>query len=35
MKTITKIITERDGAGRLGRHVEHDPHRIGLNETDA
>jgi hypothetical protein len=25
MKIITKIIKERDGAGRLGRHVEHDP----------
>ncbi len=25
MKTITKIIRERAGAGRLGRHVEHDP----------
>lgn len=25
MKTIVKIIKEREGAGRLGRHVEHDP----------
>jgi hypothetical protein len=25
VKTITKIIREKDGAGRLGRHVEHDP----------
>jgi hypothetical protein len=25
LKTITKIIKERPGAGRLGRHVEHDP----------
>ena len=25
MKTVTKIIKEKAGAGRLGRHVEHDP----------
>ena len=25
MKTFTKIIREREGAGRLGRQVEHDP----------
>ena len=25
MKIVTKIIRERPGAGRLGRHVEHDP----------
>ena len=25
MKIVTKIIKERDGAGRLGRQVEHDP----------
>jgi hypothetical protein len=25
MKIITKIIKEKEGAGRLGRHVEHDP----------
>ena len=25
MKTIVRIIKEREGAGRLGRHVEHDP----------
>ena len=25
MKTFTKILREREGAGRLGRHVEHDP----------
>jgi len=25
VKTIVKIIKEREGAGRLGRHVEHDP----------
>ncbi len=25
MKIIKKIIKEREGAGRLGRHVEHDP----------
>jgi hypothetical protein len=25
MKTVTKIIKESAGAGRLGRHVEHDP----------
>ena len=25
MKIITKIIKETAGAGRLGRHVEHDP----------
>ncbi|HTO82757.1 MAG TPA: hypothetical protein VMQ73_11005 [Methylomirabilota bacterium] len=25
MKTFTKIIREKEGAGRLGRHVEHDP----------
>ena len=25
MKTITRIIKEKKGAGRLGRHVEHDP----------
>jgi hypothetical protein len=25
MKTIKKVIREREGAGRLGRHVEHDP----------
>src|SRR5882672_8003142 len=25
VKMIRKIIREREGAGRLGRHVEHDP----------
>ncbi|HZF33597.1 MAG TPA: hypothetical protein VE914_07340 [Candidatus Angelobacter sp.] len=25
MKIVTKIIKEKKGAGRLGRHVEHDP----------
>ena len=25
MKTVTKVIHEKPGAGRLGRHVEHDP----------
>src|SRR5260221_1486238 len=25
MKSVTKIIKEKPGAGRLGRHVEHDP----------
>jgi hypothetical protein len=25
MKTVAKIIKEKPGAGRLGRHVEHDP----------
>jgi hypothetical protein len=25
VKTFTKILREREGAGRLGRHVEHDP----------
>ena len=25
MKIVTKILKEKAGAGRLGRHVEHDP----------
>lgn len=25
MKTLTRVIREKEGVGRLGRHVEHDP----------
>src|SRR5262249_46003954 len=35
MKTLRKVIREHAGAGRLGRHVEHDPHSWSFSAGTA
>jgi len=35
VKTLVKIIREKSGAGRLGRHVEHDPRSLAYSAGTA
>ncbi len=35
MKLFTRIVKEREGVGRLGRHVEHDPRSLAFSAGTA